>query len=101
MAQVTNDDLAKVYSKFGREGLIALLSKQPSKYQSSRPQVSKAALIVTAIVQHLERAIYTCIKELFERSEAYDLQSREARIQNNTPSFRRIYWRGGSRGYRS
>ena len=52
---LTYEDLQNVYSKHGRDGLVAILSKPPSLVSSSnKPRVTKTTRILTAIVEHFE-----------------------------------------------
>ena len=50
------DDLAKLFANFGRNGLIAILSKPPTaNRETDRPRVTKTTRIITAIAKHFER----------------------------------------------
>ena len=51
------DDLKMVYSKYGREGLIAILSKQPTSSSSASPRVSNTPRILATIVKYFEEKI--------------------------------------------
>lgn len=51
------DDLKMVYSKYGREGLIAILSKPPTSSSSASPRVSKTPRILATIVKYFEEKI--------------------------------------------
>ena len=52
---LTYDDLLKLFTEFGREGLIAILSNPPTtNKESNRPRVTKTARILTAVLHHFE-----------------------------------------------
>ncbi|XP_068684754.1 uncharacterized protein [Montipora foliosa] len=51
------DDLKMVYSKYGREGLIAILSKPPTSSSSASPRVSNTPRILATIVKYFEEKI--------------------------------------------
>ena len=51
------DDLKMVYSKYGREGLIAILSKPPTSSLSASPRVSNTPRILATIVKYFEDKI--------------------------------------------
>ena len=50
-------DLKMVYSKYGKEGLIAILSKPPTSSSSASPRVSNTPRILATIVKYFEEKI--------------------------------------------
>jgi len=50
-------DLKTVYSKFGKEGLIAILSKPPSSSASPSPRVTTTTRILATVVKYFEENI--------------------------------------------
>ena len=49
------EDFVRLFDTFGREGLVAILSKPPTTIkQSYRPRVTKTARIISAILRHFE-----------------------------------------------
>ena len=51
------EDLKTVYSKSGKEGLIAILSKPPSSSASPSPRVTTTTRILAAAVKYFEENI--------------------------------------------
>ena len=48
------NDLRHVYSRFGKKGVVAILSHAPSTSQSKKPRVTRTKRILAAIVKHFE-----------------------------------------------
>ena len=48
------EDLKNVYQRFGRKGLVCVLTKPPLSSHSSLPRVTNTTRIVSAILKHLE-----------------------------------------------
>ena len=51
------EDLKTVYNKFGKEGLIAILSKPPTSSPSTSPRVTTTTRILATIVKYFEENI--------------------------------------------
>ena len=47
-------DLKNLFQRFGRKGLVCILSKPPLSARSSAPRVTRTTTIVLAIVKHFE-----------------------------------------------
>ena len=56
-AGLTYKDLNEVYIKYGKDGLIAILSKPPSNSSLSSPRVTRTRRILAAIVDHFTKKI--------------------------------------------
>ena len=52
---LTYSDLSEVFDKYGKDGLIAILSKPPSNALQSSPRVTRTARILAAIVDHFAK----------------------------------------------
>ena len=50
------EDLKNVYSRYGKEGVIAILSRPPSCATSRSPRVTRTSRILAAIVAHFQCA---------------------------------------------
>ena len=50
------EDLKNVYSRYGKEGVIAILSRPPSCATSTSPRVTRTGRILAAIVAHFQCA---------------------------------------------
>ena len=48
------DDLRKLYSTFGKRGIVAILTNPPSSSSSKTPRVTRTRRILAAIVKHFE-----------------------------------------------
>ena len=48
------DDLHKLYTRFGKRGLVAILSNPPTTSSAKTPRVTRTKRILAAIVKHFE-----------------------------------------------
>jgi hypothetical protein len=48
------EDLKNLYQRFGRKGLVCILTKPPLSSRSSLPRVTNTTRIVSAILKHFE-----------------------------------------------
>ena len=48
------DDLHKLYTRFGRRGLVAILSNPPTTSSAKTTRVTRTKRILAAIVRHFE-----------------------------------------------
>lgn len=48
------EDLKNLFNRFGRKGLVCILSQPPLSARSSAPRVTRTKRIVLAIVKHFE-----------------------------------------------
>ena len=51
------EDLKNLFKRFGRKGLVCVLSKPPLSARSSAPRVTRTTRIVLAIVKHFEEIL--------------------------------------------
>lgn len=49
------DDLTRLFSRYGKEGLVAIFSKPPSSSSSSSARVTRNGRILAAVVQHFHK----------------------------------------------
>ena len=54
---ISYSDLCELYTKFGKKGLLAILSMPPSQSDLKRPRVTRTKRILGAIAYHLKREI--------------------------------------------
>ena len=53
-SDLSYDDLHKLYTRFGRRGLVAILSNPPTTSSAKTPRVTRMKRILAAIVKHFE-----------------------------------------------
>ena len=51
---LSNDDLHKLYTTFGKKALVAILSNPPTTSSAKTPRVTRTKRILAAIVKHLD-----------------------------------------------
>ena len=54
---ISYSDLCELYTKFGKKGLLAILSMPPSQSDLKRPRVTRTKRILGAIAYHFQREI--------------------------------------------